>query len=88
MTNLDRDLGAIQARLSAIEQRLTGAETDMRELTRTTADVVKAVASLTAKVSVMPTSTNTAVPAGSAAAVGATVGAAIGSKLAVMVFGG
>lgn len=87
MTNADRELGAILARLAAIEQRLADAETDMRELTKTTTDLVRAVASLTARLSLVTTSAPPTVPTISAAGMGALLGAAAGAKLATAVFG-
>ena len=49
MTDQDRELGTIVTRLTEIERRLAEGDKDMRELTRTVTELVKAMAGLTAR---------------------------------------
>ena len=51
MTDHDRELGTIVTRLTEIERRLAEGDKDMRELTRTVTELVKAMAGLTARLS-------------------------------------
>ena len=44
MTDHDRELGTIVTRLTEIERRLAEGDKDMRELTRTVTELVKAMA--------------------------------------------
>ena len=73
MTDYDRELGAIIARLTEIERRLGEGDADMRELTRTVTELVRAMAGLTARLSLAavgsPGGMPLAVPATGAAAV-------------------
>lgn len=86
MTDHDRELGAIIARLTEIERRLGEGDADMRELTRTVTELVKAMAALTARLSLSAVGSGSsmpmAVPATGAAAAGGIIGAAMGAKLA------
>ena len=87
MTDHDRELGAIIARLTEIERRLGEGDADMRELTRTVTELVKAMAALTARLSLSAVGSSSgvipmAVPATGAAAAGGIIGAAMGAKLA------
>ncbi len=86
MTDHDRELGAIVARLTEIERRLGEGDADMRELTRTVTELVRAMAGLTARLSLAAVGSTggmpMAVPATGAAAAGGIIGAAMGAKLA------
>ena len=86
MTDHDRELGAIIARLTEIERRLGEGDADMRELTRTVTELVRAMAGLTARLSLAavgsPGGMPMTVPATGAAAAGGIIGAAMGAKLA------
>ncbi|MFN6954750.1 MAG: hypothetical protein ACK4PG_08145 [Acetobacteraceae bacterium] len=85
MTDHDRELGTIVTRLTEIERRLAEGDKDMRELTRTVTELVKAMAGLTARLSLAAGGVHgasPAIPATGAAAAGGIVGAAVGAKLA------
>jgi hypothetical protein len=71
--------------MTEIERRLAEGDKDMRELTRTVTELVKAMAGLTARLSLAAggvPGASPAIPATGAAAAGGIVGAAVGAKLA------
>jgi hypothetical protein len=84
MTDHDRELGTIVTRLTEIERRLAEGDKDMRELTRTVTELVKAMAGLTARLTLSAgvPGASPAIPATGAAAAGGIIGAAVGAKLA------